>query len=125
MSVGLGVGGVCYVDGPSALAAWSVQFPKIDGMAVTWQAAAPSISGSTVSYSLTVVNVAAGTQVNRSGTVDLLSCNTGALTLTDAFAVPVLADAASAWGAGFLTPMLVAFVVWGVQSVVSVVRGWR
>lgn len=123
MTIGYMTGGnPCRETLAEARADWEAGFPRFDAPYLVSMASCNAYTGGWQCYFIQE-NLIAGTVAYPRVIVTARSCTVGeTMSLTDVFAVPTLADAAGAWSAGFLTPMLVVMVAWAVQSVLSVVR---
>lgn len=127
MSVGYSFAGNCYDSKEAVGVAMNLAMPQATARHIssgTW-ATGRSIWNVNMSGKDLLTGVSSGPQVVNIP-IGYHQCTVGSpVTWQDLLTVPSLADAASAWSVGFLTPMLVAFIAWGVGSLLSVVRGAR
>lgn len=116
MSVGIGFGGRCFLDAAEALAAFREGFPVVsDAAAVVLNAS--SEAGGVITYSVNRFQFSDQTTATAGGSVALTTCTAGALTLDDVFAVPSNQAAVDAWALGFMFPMLIGLLAWGISQV--------
>jgi hypothetical protein len=113
--------GVCHETTAAALDFFALNFPMTNPSGAVEFTSTPSISAAgLITFTFKHRNFINGMANGYTGSLGLKTCTpSGALTLTDVFAIPTLQDAANAWAAGFLTPMLVGLIAWGVARVIN------
>lgn len=116
MAAGVGFSARCFNDAAEALAAFRESFPVVSDAAAVVLAAS-SESGGVVSYTVSRFQFSDSATASASGSFGLHTCTVGALTLDDVFAVPSNQSAVDAWSVGFVVPMVVGLLAWGIGLV--------
>lgn len=116
MTTGVGFDGSCFTDGASALAAWRETFPLVSDSAVV-SLNSSSESGGVVTFNVNRFQYSDGTTSTAGSSVTLTTCDVGALSLRDVFEVPSNQAAVDAWALGFIFPMLIGLIAWGIAQV--------
>lgn len=116
MSAGVGFDGSCFTDSAAALAAFRESFPIVSDAAVV-SLNSSSESGGVVTFSVNRFQYSDGTTATAGSSLTLTTCTAGALTLDDVFVVPSNQAAVDAWALGFIFPMLIGLIAWGITQV--------
>lgn len=116
MITGVGFDGECFTDTAAALAAWRESFPIVSDSAVVTLNSS-SESGGVVTYSVNRYQFSDQTTATAASSVALTTCEAGFLTLDDVFSIPSNQAAVDAWALGFIFPMLIGLLAWGITQV--------
>ena len=116
MTAGVGFGGRCFNDAAEALAAFREGFPVVTDTAAVILTGSTE-SGGVISFSVSRFQFSDSSTASATSAIGLTTCTAGALTLDDVYAVPSNQAAVDAWAIGFIFPMLVGVIAWGVSQI--------
>lgn len=119
--MGWAYSGVCHETAAQFIESFASFYPHVTDQYVA-TISPPTLNESTGMLFTTYMlkGVVGATNYSKPLTLSVQPCTAStALTLTDVFGLPPLQDAANAWAAGFLTPMLVGLIAWGISRVLK------